>query len=306
MNMTKVAFIGAGRIGQTIIYSTLLSGVVDQAIIFDILPNLPQRFKDELMHGLGSARINTKIFATNSIAEVTDADIVLISAGKPRQANQSRTDLFNDNAKIMIDFAKVLPKNNPKALFIMVTNPVDQMASVFMKYSGRLTISSGAQVENTRLRSFIAEKLGVNVDAVEGFTGGEHGEGLSIFWDTVTVNGLPFDEAAKGRLTREEVATYVKGIAAQIIAVLGGTAWGPATTMRDIIVAVSTNENRVMSIAAPLKYKDETIHVSRPTIVGSRIGPSLEKSLSEEDQRLLNAAADKMYNEYKELINNLK
>ncbi len=304
--MTKVAFIGAGRIGQTIIYSTLMSGAVDQAIIFDIVPDLPQRFKDELMHALASAKINTKISATNSINDVKGADIVLISAGKPRMANQSRTDVFNDNAKIIIEFAKTLPQNNPKALFVMVTNPVDQMASVFMKYSNRLTISSGAQVENMRLRSFIAERLGVPVDVVDGFAGGEHGEGLSIFWDTVTVNNVPFDEVAKGKLTRDEVTNYVKDVAAQVIAVLGGTSWGPATSMRDIVVAVATNENRVMSIAAPIKYKDEVIHVSRPTIVGNKIGPSLEKSFSEDDLRLLNAAVEKMYNEYKELTKNLK
>ena len=303
--MSKLAFVGAGRIGQTIIYSTLMSGVATEAAIFDIVPNLPQRFKDELMHALAASGINTKITATNSIEDINGADVVLISAGKPRQANQSRTDVFKDNAKIMMEFAKTLPKNNPDALFIMVTNPVDQMASVFMKYSGRLTISSGAQVENTRLRSFIADRLNVPVTNVDGLTGGEHGEGLSIFWDTVKINGVPFDEATKGKLSREEVTSYVKGVAAQIIGTIGGTSWGPATSMRDIIVSFCKDEKRVMSIATQLKYKDEVIHMSRPTIVGNPIGPTLEKSLSEKDQQLLNAAAEKMYNEYKELLKGL-
>lgn len=304
--MVKVGFIGAGRIGQTIIYATLMSGAVDEAVIADIAPGVPDRLKDEMLHALAAEGINTKLSATNSVDDIRDADIILISAGKPRQANQSRTDLFVDNAKVMIDFAKRLPPKNPKAIYILVTNPVDQMASIFMKYSGKYTISSGAQVENTRLRSFIADKLGVSVDAVNGFAGGEHGEGLSIFWDTITVEGRPFDEAANGRLSRDEVTNYVKGIAAQIIGALGGTSWGPATTMRNIIVSIIRNEHKVMSIAPPLKYKDEIIHVSRPTIVGNPIGPSIEKSLSDTDNALLNSAADKMYNEYKELLKNLK
>ncbi|MCL4399618.1 malate dehydrogenase [Candidatus Parvarchaeota archaeon] len=303
--MSRIAFVGAGRIGQTIIYSTLMSGVASEATIFDIVPNLPQRFKDELMHALAASGINTKINATNSVEDIKDADVVLISAGKPRKADQSRTDVFKDNAKIMMDFAKTLPKNNQNALFIMVTNPVDQMASVFMKYSGKFTISSGAQVENTRLRSFIADRLGVPVNSVDGLTGGEHGEGLSIFWDTVKVNGRPFDEVSKGVLSREDVTKYVKGIAAQIIGVMGGTSWGPATSMRDIIVSFCKDQKRVMSISMPLKYKDEVIHMSRPTVVGNPIGPTIEKSLSEEDQGLLNASAEKMYNEYKELLKTL-
>jgi malate dehydrogenase len=303
--MVKIGFVGAGRIGQTLTYSTLLSGISEEATIFDIVPNLPQRFKDELLHALAASHINIKLSATNSLDEVKDNDIIVISAGKPRQPNQDRTAVFSDNAKIMIEFAKVLPKNNPNALFLVVTNPVDQMASVFMKYSNKFTISSGAQVENMRLRSFIADRLGVPVDRINGFVGGEHGERLSVFWDTVTVNGAPFDRAASGKLTREEVTLYVKGVAAQVIATLGGTSWGPATSIRDIIVAFATNENRVMSIAAPLKYKDEVIHMSRPTVVGNVIGPTLEASLSLDDQKLLNSAADNMYNEYKDLLKKL-
>ncbi|MCL4400668.1 malate dehydrogenase [Candidatus Parvarchaeota archaeon] len=304
--MVRVSFIGAGRIGQTIIYATLMSGAIDEAIVMDIVPNVPDRMKDELMHALSAEGINTRIIATNSIDKVENSDIILISAGKPRTANQSRVDLFMDNARIISGFAKILPSKNPNALYIMVTNPVDMMASVFMKYSGKYTISSGAQVENNRLRSFIADKLGVPVNSVNGYTGGEHGEGLSIFWDTISVNGRPFDDIAKGRLTREEVSAYVKGIAAQIIGTLGGTSWGPATTMRDVIVSIAKNEHKVMSIAPPMKVKDEIIHVSRPTVVGNPIGPSIEKSLSDEDRVALESAAEKMYSEYKELLTNFE
>ncbi len=303
--MVKIGFVGSGRIGQTIIASTLMDGFVDDSVIFDIAPEVPQRFADEMRHSLAEARLNTRVLGTNDINDVKDCDVVVISAGKPRKADQDRTAVFAENAKVMMDFASKLPKSNPNALFLMVTNPVDMMASIFMKYSGRYTISSGAQVEIMRMRSFIADKLGVPVDSVNGFTGGEHGVNLSIFWDTVTVYGKSFDEAAKGKLTRDEVTAYVKGVAAKIIGTLGGTSWGPANSMKDIIKAYVRNENKVMSIAPPMEYKGEIIHISRPTVVGNPIGPTLEASLSEEDRKEIASAADRVYNDYKELLKTL-
>ncbi len=304
--MRRVAFIGAGRMGQTIAYSALMDGIADEALIFDIVANVPQRFSDELIHALSTARVDTRVIGTNAIEDIKEADLVVISAGKPRLPDQSRTAVFADNAKVMMALAKELPMRNPHATYIVVTNPVDYMASIFMKSSGKYTISTGAQVENMRMRSFIAQRLGVPVTSVNGFAGGEHGENLSIFWDTVTVNGIPFDEASGGALKRDEVASYVKGIAAQVIAALGGTSWGPSRAIGDIISSFAKNKNKVLSIAAPMKYKDEVIHVSRPTVVGNPIGPTLEAALSSADRKDIDAAAGRMYKEYKELLKTLQ
>ncbi|MEM0092006.1 MAG: lactate/malate dehydrogenase family protein [Saccharolobus sp.] len=302
--MLKIAFIGAGKIGQTIAYSTIFDGFVSEAIIYDIIPELPEKFEHELRHALASRGMATEVLGTNSIDDVNNADIVVITAGKPRKAGMSRRDLFIDNAKIQIDLAQKLSPRNPNALYIMVANPVDMMASVFMRFSKQLTISTGDQVETMRLRSYIAKKLKVPVNRVSGYVGGEHGEDAVVLWSTVKVNGKPFDEVAKG-LTRKEVEDYVKSIPGEIIRVMGGTTWGPGTIIKDIIRSVALNEGRVMSIATPRTYKGEIVHISVPIVVGADIGPSLEPVLTEEDRQALNKAVDDFYNVYKENLDKL-
>lgn len=302
--MVKVAFIGIGKIGQTIAYSTILDGLVSEAILYDIIPELPEKFEHELRHALASRGISTEVIGTNSLDDVNNADIIIITAGKPRKAGMSRRDLFVDNAKIMIDFANKLPPRNPGALYIMVTNPVDMMASVFMRFSKQYTISTGDQVETMRLRSYIAKRLKVPVNRVTGYVGGEHGEDAVVLWSTVKVNGKPFEEVAKG-LTKEEVENYVKSIPGEIIRVMGGTTWGPGTIIKDIVRSIVLNEGRVMSIATPRVYEGEIVHISVPIVVGADIGPSLEATLPEADRQRLNKAVEDFYRVYKENLDHL-
>lgn len=216
----------------------------------------------------------------------------------------SRRDLFVDNAKIMIDFANKLSPRNPGALYIMVTNPVDMMASVFMRFSKQYTISTGDQVETMRLRSYIAKRLKVPVNRVTGYVGGEHGEDAVVLWSTVKVNGKPFEEVAKG-LSKEEVENYVKSIPGEIIRVMGGTTWGPGTIIKDIVRSIVLNEGRVMSIATPRVYEGEIVHISVPIVVGADIGPSLEAALPEADRQRLNKAVEDFYRVYKENLDHL-
>ncbi len=303
-NMVKIAFIGVGKIGQTIAYSVIFDGLASEVILYDIIPELPEKFEHELRHAMATRGLSTEVIGTNSLDDVANADIILIMAGKPRKPGMSRRDLFVDNAKIQIDLAKQLPPKNPGALYIMVANPVDMMASIFMRFSKQFTISTGDTVETMRMRSYISKKLKVPVTKVTGYVAGEHGEDAVVLWSTVKVNGKPFEEIAKG-LTKEEVENYVKSIPGEIIRVMGGTTWGPATIIKDIVRSVVLNEGRVMSIATPRTYQGEIIHISVPTVVGAEIGPSLEGVLPESDRERLNKSVEDFYKVYKENLDHL-
>ncbi|AHC50750.1 malate dehydrogenase [Sulfolobus acidocaldarius SUSAZ] len=302
--MVKVAFIGVGRVGQTIAYNTIVNGYADEVMLYDVVPELPEKFEHEIRHALAALRVKTELLSTNNIDDISGADIVVITAGKPRKPGMSRRDLFIDNAKIMIDLAKKLPKKNKGAMYIMVANPVDMMASVFMKYSGENTISTGNQVETMRMRSYIAKKLNIPAYEVGGYVGGEHGEAAMVLWSTVTVKGKPFSESLG--VNKAEVEDYVKKIAAEIIRVLGGTTWGPGADIEEVIRSVALNEGKVMSVAFPHKYEDEIIHISEPVVVGRTVGPALTSALDENDKARLLQAIKEVYNVYKSNLKELE
>jgi malate dehydrogenase len=304
-----ISFIGVGRIGQTIAYSSIMNGLADSVTLYDIVNELPQMFEEELRHAMASVHIKTEILSTTKLEDVANSDIVVITAGKPRKAGMSRRDLAIENAKVMRDLAIELSKRNKGAKYIIVTNPVDLMASIFYKFSREpFVISTGDQVETMRMRSFIAKKLKISVNDVEGFVGGEHGEDAVVLWSTVKINNIPFDEYLKAKnimLSHQEVEKYVKDIAAEIIRVMGGTTWGPGTIIKDVIKAVAINEDRIMSVAIPQKYEDEIIHVSIPTRIGKSIGPSFEESLTVEEKESIKKARVDMYNLLKSTLSSI-
>ncbi|BBG24928.1 lactate/malate dehydrogenase family protein [Sulfuracidifex tepidarius] len=299
--MTKIGFIGTGKIGQTIAFNTLMGGYVDEAVLYDIIPDLPEKFEHELRHALASRRLKTEVLGTNSLDDVTSCDVVVVTAGKPRKPGMDRRDLFVENAKIIASLAKELPKRND-AIYVMVSNPVDMMASIFMKVSGKYTISTGDQVETMRMRSFIAKKLKVPVNYVNGYVGGEHGDDAVILWSTVTVK----DQLVGDKVDKEEVERYVKSIPGDIIKAMGGTTWGPGTIIEEIIRSIVLNENKVMSIAFPHYFEDEIVHISEPVVVGRKIGPSLESLLDEKDRWHLISATKDFYSFYKESLNRIQ
>nr|MCG2909691.1 NAD(P)-binding domain-containing protein [Stygiolobus sp.] len=88
--MKTIAFIGVGKIGQTIAFNVLTGGYIEEAIIYDIIPELPEKFEHELRHAIASRRLKVDILSTNNLDDVVDADIVVITAGKPRKAGMSR------------------------------------------------------------------------------------------------------------------------------------------------------------------------------------------------------------------------
>ncbi len=299
--MTKIGFIGTGKIGQTIAFNTIMGGYVDEAVLYDIIPDLPQKFEHELRHALASRRLRVEVTGTNSLEDVSSCDLVVITAGKPRKPGMNRRDLFTENAKIMAGLARELPKRN-NAIYLMVSNPVDMMASVFMKVSGKYTISTGDQVETMRMRSYIAKKLKVPVNEVNGYVGGEHGDDAVVLWSTVTVG----DEPVGDKVDREEVERYVKSIPGDIIKAMGGTTWGPGTIIEEVIRSIVLNENKVMSIAFPHRFEDEIVHISEPVVVGRKIGPSLESLLDEKDRWHLISATKDFYNFYKESLSKVE
>ncbi|BCU66811.1 malate dehydrogenase [Sulfolobales archaeon HS-7] len=301
--MTKIGFVGVGKIGQTIAYSIVMDGLANEAVFYDIVPEVGEKFEHEMRHAVTTRGLNVEMLGTTNIDDINNYDIIVITAGKPRKEGMSRRDLFADNAKLMFELSKQLPNRNPGALYIMVTNPVDMMASVFQKYSKQFTISTGDQVETMRMRSYIAKKLKVPVTQVNGFVGGEHGEDAVIFWSTVTVKGKPIEQY---NIDKKEVEEYVKKIPAEIIRVLKGTTWGPATIIKDIVRSVVKNENRVMSIAVPNEFEGEMIHVGIPTVVGASIGPTLESTLSEKDRESFNAALRDFHKTFKELMSQVQ
>lgn len=299
--------IGTGRVGRPTAYSILCSKLVDEITLCDIKPGLALAFAEELKHVTCSITHDVKINSCERNEDVKDADIILISAGKPRipGVKMTRRDLALQNGQIIKEIAKTVSPNNPKAKYIVITNPVDAMAMVFKKYSSAdFVISTGTYLETLRFRAGLAKSLDVPISSIQGWVGGEHGINAIPLWSTVKITDQFLEDYLRTidkSIIREEIENYVKSVSKLIVDDIGGTEYGPAAAFRDLIRAIIKNTNEIFPISVPTKFEElpESIFVSIPRKLGRAIGESIYNNLTDKEKAETKKAAEAIYQTFK-------
>ena len=309
-----VAQIGTGRVGRPTAYTILCSKIADELTLCDVKPGLAEAFAEELNHVAASIGLDVEINSCEQDEAVAEADVILISAGKPRSpgVKMTRRDLAIQNAAIVKQVSQATVSNNPGAKYIVITNPVDAMAMVCKKYTkANFVISTGTNLESLRFRSKLARTLGVPVSKVTGWVGGEHGDAAVPLWSTTKISSLEVEEYAaskKKTFSKQEIAAYIQTVSKFIVDTIGGTEFGPAASFRDITRAIANNTGEILAISAPIKFVgfDEPVFVGVPVQLGSTVGSSLFDNLSKNEQEGIHEAAKMIYQTYITAIENLE
>lgn len=301
-----LAVVGNGRIGRPTAYTLFNEMLADEFSVVDTKPGVAWAFAEELNHVAASLRYDVKINSFDDDEGLEEADLVVVCPGKPRipGVKMDRRDLVAANAKIIKYIAEVMPTRNPRARWVIVTNPVDAMATLFRRISGaNFVISTGDHPDTLRFRTKLSRDLGVPKSEIEGFIGGEHGSAAYPLWSTVRIGGDALDDylSETGKnLDREQVTTYVRSVSKEVVDIIGGTEVGPASGFRDIVRSIIQDKREVYSIAQPLKMPGlpEDVNVSVPTHVGLKLGPNIWDELFEEERENIIRAAEAIYANY--------
>ena len=301
-----IAVIGTGRVGRPTAYNILIRIAPEELTVCDTKPGLAKAFREDLSHAAVAYGIDTTIHYAEKDEDVSGADIIVISAGRPRLPGEkiSRRDLRNINAKIVRDICLTVKERNKGAKYFVVTNPVDAMAMICYKYTkASFVVSFGTNLETERLHTALSRFLNVPLSKVQGYVGGEHGENAVVLWSTVKIEGKDVEAWCKERgmkLNKSEIELYIKKVSRIIIEGVGGTEYGPAASFSRIIRAVIKNTDEILPIATPMKFKSlpEPVWVSVPIKLGLSLGPSLYEYLTEEEKKRIEEAAKAIYQTY--------
>jgi malate dehydrogenase len=302
-----IAVVGNGRIGRPTAYTVFREMIADEFSLVDTEKGKAWAFGEELHHVAASLNYDVDIKAYEFDEGVEDADLIVVCPGKPRipGIKMDRRELVGENAKIINHVAEVMPPRNPDARWVIVTNPVDAMATLFKKVSGEdFVISTGDHPDTLRFRTKLARDLKVPVSEIEGFVGGEHGSAAHPLWSTAKIKDLKMEDYMGEkdlRVDKGAVTDYVRGISKKVVDIIGGTEVGPAAGFRDIITSIIGDKRRVYSIADSVKFPSlpEPVNLSIPTHVGKKIGPNLWDELLEEEKKNIEEAAKAIYSNYR-------
>jgi malate dehydrogenase len=126
----KVAVLGAsGGIGQPLSLLLKLDTKVTELSLFDVV-RTPGVAAD-----ISHCNTPAKVSGFTGMEEVGKAlqgcQVVVIPAGVPRKPGMTRDDLFNTNASIVKGLAEACAKHCPKAMFLVISNPVNSTVPIF-------------------------------------------------------------------------------------------------------------------------------------------------------------------------------
>src|SRR6266516_4760476 len=123
----RVTVVGSGFVGATSAMRIVQKGLADEVVLIDIIDGLPQGLTLDMRESAPIEGFEPSIRGTNDYADTAGSDVVVITAGLPRQPGMSRMDLLGKNAGIMRDVAGHVRDTSPNAVVIVVSNPLDEM-----------------------------------------------------------------------------------------------------------------------------------------------------------------------------------
>src|SRR3989442_4796505 len=123
----RVTIVGSGFVGATTAMRVVQKGLADDVVLIDIVEGLPQGLSLDMRESSPIEGFEPVVRGTNDYADTAGSDVVVITAGLPRQPGMTRMDLLDKNAGIMRDVASNVARTSPDAVVIVVSNPLDEM-----------------------------------------------------------------------------------------------------------------------------------------------------------------------------------
>lgn len=180
----KVALLGAcGGIGQPLGLLLKMNPAITQLALYDIV-HTPGVAAD-ISHISTPANVTGYLGPQSLRDALESSSVVVIPAGVPRKPGMTRDDLFNTNASIVRDLANACAKYSPKAIVLIITNPVNStvpIVSEVFKLNGVYDpkrIIGVTTLDIIRANTFIAQAKGLDVSYVNCPVVGGH-SGITI------------------------------------------------------------------------------------------------------------------------------
>ena len=295
----KVTVVGSGFVGATTAMRVAQRGLADQVVMVDIVEGLPQGLALDLNQSSPLEGFEPVVLGTNEYADTAESDVVVITAGLPRQPGMSRMDLLDKNAGIMRDVAGKVRDTSPDAVVVVVSNPLDEMtflASEVTAFPKERVMGMAGTLDSARLRYFIAQELGVSPSKVEAMTLGSHGEAMVPLPGRATVDGTPLRELVDDG-TLEHLYQRTRDAGAEIVRYLkkGSAYYAPSASVAQMVNAIVGDTKDVLPTCAWCsgQYGISGVYVGVPARLGrGGVEDIVELELSPSEAAALREAAE--------------
>ena len=307
MGRRKISIIGAGFVGATAAHWAAAKEL-GNVVLVDILEGIPQGKALDLFEASPIEGFDAKVVGSNGYEETKDSDVVIVTSGVPRKPGMSREDLLETNRKIIESVVAQVVEKSPKAILIMVTNPLDTMTYLAFKKSRfprERVMGMGGILDTARFKAFIAMELSVSVEDIQALLLGGHGDEMVPLPRYTTVSGIPLTQLLPKETIDRLVDRTRKG-GGEIVNLLktGSAFYAPSAAAIQMTEAILKDKKRILPCCVYLngEYGLKDICFGVPVKLGAKGMESIiEIQLTAEEKKLLAKSAESVKKSIAEL-----
>jgi len=299
MKGTRVGIVGAGNVGATVAYSLAMKGVSHEIILRDNKVDRAKGMALDMSQAANAARQHTVVSVAEDMSQLTDCDVIVITAGSPRLPGMSRDDLLMVNAKIMKEVVQDIKKYSPNAILVPVSNPLDAMVYTAIRETGwerNRVVGMAGILDSARMAHFIYEKVGYGAGQIRASVMGGHGDDMVPLPRFSTIAGVPLTDLLSDD-DIEEIVEKTRHGGAEIVSYLktGSAYYAPAKSTAIMVEAILKDTKQIFPCAVMLEgeygYCDVVSGV--PVALGARgVEKIIEISLNEKQKAQFQKSID--------------
>jgi malate dehydrogenase len=297
--VNKITVVGAGNVGATTAQRVAEKELARTVVVVDVVEGIPQGKGLDQWQSAPIEGFDSRIVGTNGNDETADSDIVIITAGIARKPGMSRDDLLNTNAGIVKQVSEQVKKTSPKAIVIVVSNPLDVMCYVAKEVTGfprERVLGMAGVLDTARYRGFLAEALDVSVRDIQAMVLGGHGDTMVPLISYTSVSGIPVTQLMD-RAKLDAIVDRTRNGGAEIVKHLktGSAYYAPSAGAVQMAEAIVFNQRRILPCAAWLdgEYGMKGLFLGVPCKLGRNgLEKIIEVELTTDERAALTKSAD--------------
>lgn len=286
----KVTIVGIGQVGMACAFSILAQNVSNEICLIDVCKDKLMGEMMDLQHGSSFLR-NPKITASTEYSETAGSRVCIVTAGVRQKEGESRLSLVQRNTEILKNIIPKLIEYSPNTILLMVSNPVDVMTYIAWKLSGlpkNRVIGSGTNLDSSRFRFLMSQRLNLAPTSCHGWIIGEHGDSSVPVWSGVNIAGVRLRDLNPTIGTTEDSEQWNKlheqvvAGAYDVIKLKGYTSWAIGLSVSALTAAILKNHSTVFAVSTCVKGQhgiDKEVFLSLPCVLNSNGVTSVIKQI---------------------------
>lgn len=249
----KIVVIGTGNVGEAIAYTLMVRCLANDIVLVDLNEDRAKGAALDIAHG--TSFFNQVWVRAGGYEECADAQMIIIAAGVARKQGQTRLELAQVNVSIVQSITESIMKYAKNPLILVVSNPADITTLAVQKASGlspERVIGSGTSLDTARFRYLLSQKLQVNIEDINAYVVGEHGDSQVPIYSSANIGGFPLKDFAHqvgAEINEHELAECTKNGGGEIIALKGATFYGIAMAVSSIVQTIMKDNSAIIPVA---------------------------------------------------------